>query len=400
MASMDENRASRFAAPAWPTAAQEHLLHACLNLDETLARDAWRQWRDAVEFDQIDQASMRFMPLLLRRLETLGISDPNLGRYRGLHRRSWVRSQQLFHLLRSLTAELNHIGIPTLVLKGAAIAARYYGETGLRPMGDADLLVPRIDAPRTIAWFVQQGWNPEYKQDPELLLRYHLDHNHAFGFQNANGQSVDLHWKLLHLGTSPTLDDRFWRDARSLALPGFTPQTLSTTHHLFHALVHGVPLNSVPGFRWVADALMILRNAGNEVDWAEFLVCSRDFRVTVLMTHALSYLIERHQAQVPSFVPEQLRSHPVAHWEGAEFNHLLHHPPTLHPAYLWHRYRRQRAASPEPHATTWLGGYLDFVRTRWSLPSRWELPGAFLRKAAATSGLGRGPASPQRPKGP
>lgn len=382
MASEVRHRASGFSAPAWPTPTQEQLLHACLDLNDATARDTWRLWREAVDFDRIDPASMRFMPLLLRRLENLGISDPNLGRYRGLHRRGWVRSQQLLHQLHTLTGQLNQLGIPTLVLKGAAIASRYYGEIGLRPMGDADLLVPHIDAARAIACLVQNGWSPEYQRDPDSLIRHHLDHNHAWGFQNGQGQSVDLHWKLLHLGTSHNLDQRFWHHARSLSLPGFTAQTLSTTHHLFHTLVHGVPLNSVPGFRWVADALMILRNAGAEVDWIEFVACCYDFRVTVLMAHACEYLTTRFQAPIPPLILDRLWAHAVTPWERAEFEHLLQHPPTLHPRFLWHRYRRQRAATPGPHATTSLGGYLDFVRTRWDLPSRWHLPGTFLRKAA------------------
>lgn len=370
-----------FHAPTWPSGSHYLLLRAALHPDPATATSAWSQWRAALDFDRIDYASMRLVPLLLRRATELGLDDPNAGRYRGLHRRAWVRSQQLFqrihHVIEGLAAE----GIPTLILKGAALAPTFYGDTGLRPMGDADVLVPHAQASRAIEWFVRNSWKPEPPQDASSLRQFHLTHNHAWGFDSGGDQQVDLHWKLLHLGTHPSLDDRFWRDATELRLPGITARTLSPTHHLFHACIHGVPFCPVPSLRWIADAAFILRASPTPIDWQEFLRCTADFHVAVIAFHALTWLRQEIDAPIPEAVLAELQSRTPASWESAEFEHLIHHPPSLHPAFLWHRHQRQFALHPDPAHPNRLASYLAFVATRWDLSSRWDLPFAFAEKA-------------------
>lgn len=370
----------RFNAPTWPTGPQRLLLRAALHHDPETASAAWQEWRTAQDFERIDPVSMRFIPLLLRRVTELRLNDPDIGRYRGLHRLSWVRNHQLFHRLRQVIEGLAAENIPVLVLKGAAVGPTFYGDTALRPMADADLLVPHEHASRAIDWFVRQDWRADPPKDPALLHRYHLRHNHAWGFKAGADHQVDLHWKLLHLGTDSSLDTRFWRDAVDLQLPGSTTRTLSPTHHLFHACVHGVPFCPVPSFRWIADAAFILRGP-SPIDWLEFLRCTADFHLPVLVTHALGYLREEIDAPVPESVLQQLQGGVPPRWELAEFRHLTHHPPTLHPAWLWHRHQRQFALHPAPGAGNRIASYLDFVRIRWELPSRWDLPGVFLQKA-------------------
>lgn len=372
-----------FSAPTWPQGPHRLLLRAALHPDPGTAQTAWKEWRVAQDFERIDHASTRLVPLLLRRITELGLDDPNAGRYRGLHRRSWVRSQQLFLRIRQVVEGLAAENIPTLVLKGAALGPSFYGDTGLRPMGDGDLLVPNDRATQAIDWFVRQDWRTDPPKEPSDLRRYHLFHNHAWGFNAAAEQQVDLHWKLLHLGTHPALDDRFWRDSVDLRLPGITARTLSPTHHLFHACIHGVPFCPVPSFRWIADAALILRNSPTPIDWPEFLRCATDFHVSVLATHALTYLREEFDAPIPNTVLDPLRNGSPDPWEYAEFHHITHHPPSLHPVWLWHRHQRQFALHPDPAASHRIPSYLQFVRIRWDLPNRWHLPASFIQRATS-----------------
>lgn len=369
-----------FDAPAWPSGTHRLLLRAALHPDPDAARTAWHEWRRAQDFDRIDYASMRFVPLLLGRIKELGIVAEDAGRYRGIHRRAWVHSQRVFHRLRGVMDGLAAAGIPTLVLKGAALGPTVYGDTGLRPIGDADVLVPHRDAVRAIDWFVRQGWKAKPHKEPEILVRYHLFHDHAWAFDAGGDDTIDLHWKLLHIGADPALDDRFWRHATGFRLLGSDVRTLSPTHHLFHACVHGVPFCTVPGMRWVADAVMILRHANEPIDWAEFLRCAADFHVTVLVAHALTYLRREIDAPIPDFVLDRLESGSADPWQYAEFDHLTRHPPSLHPAWLWHRHQRQFAIQPAAASPSRLVSYLDYVAVRWELPDRWHVPAAFVRK--------------------
>jgi hypothetical protein len=369
-----------FNAPAWPAGPHRQLLRATLHPDPATARAAWQEWRRAQDFDRIDYASMRLVPLLLARIKELGIVDDDAGRYRGIHRRAWVHSQQVLHRLRSVIEGLEAAGIPTLVLKGAALGTTVYGDTGLRPICDADVLVPHRDAVPAIEWFVRRGWKAEHLKTVAALERYHLFHDHAWAFDAGGDNKIDLHWKLLHLGAHPGLDDCFWRQAIGFRLLGIDARTLSPTHHLFHACVHGVPLCTVPGMRWIADAAMLLRHSREPVDWAEFLRCAADFHVGVIVAHALEYLRREIETPIPEFVLDRLHGASVDRWQHAEYEHLTHHPPSLHPAWLWHRHQRQFAIHPDPAGGSRLGSYLDYVALRWELPDRWHVPAAFVRK--------------------
>lgn len=369
-----------FDAPSWPAGGHRLLLRATLHPDPETARAAWREWRHMTDFDRIDYASLRFVPLLLSRIKELGIVDDDAGRYRGIHRRAWVHSQQVVHRLRSVIEGLAAEGIPTLVLKGAALGPTVYEDTGLRPIADADVLVPHGDAVRAIDWFVGRGWESEYLTSRDLLVRYHLFHDHAWAFDAGGDTKIDVHWKLSHLGTDPALDDRFWQHSRGFRLVGLDARTLSPTHHLFHACVHGVPYCTVPSMRWVADAAMILQHSQDSVDWPEFLRCTADFHVAVIVAHALRYLRSEIDAPIPDHVLGRLEGQSVASWQRAEFDHLTRNPPSLHPVWLWHRHQRQFALHPPTATANRLTSYLDYVAIRWELPDRWHVPFAFVRK--------------------
>ncbi len=367
-------------APSWPDPTQRLLLRACLAEDAAEAETAWRAWRGVQDFDGLDLASMRLMPLLLRQVVRFGWDDPNTGRYRGLQRWGWVRSQQIFRRLGELSQGLGTEGIPILLLKGAPVAELYYRDHALRPMGDGDLLVPHARATDAIRWVAAQGWTARPEKDPATLVRFHLRQNHSWGFAHGDGQEIDLHWKLLHLGVDPGLDDRFWKGSCPFVLQGREFRTLSTTHHLFHAMVHGVPLSRVPGLRWIVDSMAILRNAGAGVDWGEFVGCVRDFHVGVVVRHALGYLVSEHGAPIPAEVLGQVGALSDEPWQWAEFRILTNYPPSLHPVYLWSRYQRERALVPSASQAGAIDGYLRFVCIRWELDRRREIPAEFARK--------------------
>ena len=115
-------------------------------LDGDAARSAWREWRKTVDFDLIDQASYRMVPLLYRNLERLRVDDPFVGTLRGIYRRTWCESQLLFRRLAKVIEGLRAAGVESLVLKGAALASQAYDDAGARSMADVDVLVRRRDS--------------------------------------------------------------------------------------------------------------------------------------------------------------------------------------------------------------------------------------------------------------
>ncbi|MCA1552816.1 MAG: nucleotidyltransferase family protein, partial [Chloroflexi bacterium] len=91
-------------------------------LHDEPAREAWREYRTALDLDHIDHGSQRLLPLLYRNLLALGIDDPLLTRIKGVYRYHWLRNQLQLQFLATLLRALDESGVPVLVLKGAALA--------------------------------------------------------------------------------------------------------------------------------------------------------------------------------------------------------------------------------------------------------------------------------------
>ena len=123
-----------------PDEEQELLLKAIL-LDGDAAIANWQAWRARVSVEHMDFASQRLLPLLLQKLETLGIDHPDLLRYRSVARHIWLDNQLRMRTAVQILSRLEEAGVPTMPLKGLALAPLYYGGFRMRAMNDFDILV-------------------------------------------------------------------------------------------------------------------------------------------------------------------------------------------------------------------------------------------------------------------
>src|ERR1700730_5129597 len=145
-----------------PTPDQELLLQACF-LDGPDAIAAWTQWRGHVDPEQLDEDSSRLLPMLYDALRKHGISDPGMGRLKNAYRQTWYDNTLRFHLAATVLRALHEAGIQTMLLKGPALVLRYYGDVGLRPMEDVDILVPTHLGPAAIDILKGLGWTPVFE---------------------------------------------------------------------------------------------------------------------------------------------------------------------------------------------------------------------------------------------
>lgn len=369
---MNANRGSAHAElGSLPDQARLLLLRSCLCPGQE-AVDAWRAWQARVAFDDLDVASMRLIPMLYHNLRTLGVDDPDLGRYQGLSRRSWYMNQLLFRGAADVLAKFQKAGIRTLVMKGVPLAHVYYPEKGLRPMSDIDVLVPHDQAERAIALLDSAGWKPD---EPTLrTLRWQpVYFPRGWNFSNAAGEKLDLHWRALATSLDPNADQPFWDGAEPFVLGGVETLTLNATDHLIQACVHGLPANNVAPMRWVVDAMMLLRHGA--VDWDRLLENVRKHRVSVMMGHAFDYLRSNFNAPVPDSFRHNLAQSAPEPWERAEFSVIIR---TGHIARRVHgfqsNFRRMRCTTPFLAECSPLVAYLTYLRLRWGLGRVREIP--------------------------
>lgn len=287
----------------WPTRQQEWLLHAAVSHGER-AIDGWRRWKESVDIDQLDGPSQGMLPLAQHNIARLGISDPLLSFCTGFYRRVWYLNNLNFHHMTGVLRSLHEVGIrKLLLLKGAAMALGYYRDYGLRPMGDFDFQIPLDQAPAVPAMLVDWGWRP---QSP-------LPRPHGWDFRDPENRKLDVHWYSLYACTAPGIDDEFWASAIDMELGGVPVAVLCPTDQLLHVLVHGIVFLDGANFRWVMDAMTILRlEPANAVNWHRFVNAARRRAVVPIVYEGLRYLSSRFGAAIPAWVLESLAPPPVA----------------------------------------------------------------------------------------
>jgi len=125
-----------------------------------------------------------------------GVPGPvvaEMTRFRaGLTARNLFLTRQLLDLLDVLADE----GVKAIPYKGPLLAADAYGDLGLRPFVDLDIIVSQGDALRAKNRLIAEGYQSQTPlSDSELAGQ--LPHDYAFPLRHpATGIVVELHWKL------------------------------------------------------------------------------------------------------------------------------------------------------------------------------------------------------------
>lgn len=257
------------------------------------AYEAFAEWRQLVEFDAADAATYRLLPLIYRNLEALLGSDPVLGRLRGIYRRTWVLNAIQIQGGERAIAALGERGIPTMLLKGAAMIARWTGDSGVRMMADFDLLVPRERALEAVSCLLEAGWRPAVDRS-ESLTEADLGEEHAILLTNDEGGELDLHWRALMHGAVGAPDRLVWDRAQEVRLGEVSTHVQAPEDHVHHACSHATTWSSAGRVDWIADSALIIGEVGPAFSWSRLLDLARFDRSTVAvktLTAALSEVL-------------------------------------------------------------------------------------------------------------
>lgn len=316
----------------WPTPRQELLLRAAL-LEGDAASSAWRRWSSEVDMEGLDPSSIQLLPLVYKHLVAQGVKDDSVAALKPRYAVTWGQNQKTFRLLVQTLRRLHAADIETLVVKGAALIPLFYRDSGVRGMGDFDVVVRERQFGDAVRVLLGAGWGTRFWR-PEL---FDTRFDHAIAFLDADGNSVDLHCHLLMACCEPTADDPFWDASRPLEIEGEATRTLCATDHLIQACVHGINWVRVPPLRWIADAMTVMQGRQEGIDWDRLAELAQTRELTLPLESTLSYLRRTFDAPVPEDVLRRLAGGPItrtdrlrfAFWaedpRGRPLGRLLHH---------------------------------------------------------------------------
>jgi hypothetical protein len=356
---------------SWPTPAEERVLRAAFSPStETGAADAIR----AIDVRALDERERCLLPLLCPRLRELRIEGPLREAAEAEYLRTASRNTALFEHGGQLVQELETAGIPTMILKGAALVERYYRDPGLRPMLDLDVLVPRERLVAALARLHRAGWMPMGVLTPAVLRT-----RHALTCITRDGFLCDLHWRPFLEPVPPGVHDALWTTSVEMSLHGARTRAFSPADQLLHVCVHGAQWHATPVLWWVGDAINIVRTG--QVDWRRFVSQTVAFRLVVRTREALQYLRDRLGADVPADVVETLRGQSVSASERFE-RRLVARQHRILGDLPRHWYVHQRSEA----GRGWRGwlSFPSYLSDVWALRSTRDLP-----RAATTRALRR-----------
>jgi hypothetical protein len=321
----------------WPAPLQERVLLAAFAPDNE-ARSAWDSL-GALEL-RADRLACGFLPLACRRWSASESPVRELGRR--IQLTAWSRNQERMLGLAAVLEAFERRGVESMLLKGAALLLGYYGDFGLRAMGDFDLMIREADLEPAAGALQQAGWVAEGGMAPAEVAR-RVRVRHACHFHTPGGAECDLHWRPVHRCHAPGITRMFWEAAETAAVHGHAVKIPCAADLFFHACVHGAQWDWTPQVRWVADALTVYHGAAAlDPERLGRLGALSELRVALLET--LAYLEERFRVDVGA-VPA---GEPAA-WERRE--HILRMKPCPLSAWdstLWHWYNFKRIRRVDP----------------------------------------------------
>ena len=204
--------------------------------------------------------------------------------------------------LNKLDAALERLGVPVLVLKGAAYVASGSSAAGGRMMSDIDIMVSKQSIHETESALMQAGWNSS--QIDAYDQRYYRQWMHEIPPMRhiRRGTILDVHHNLLpetaRIKTKPDLIIAAARPLpgmRCLCIPAESDLILHSATHLMHEgeWEHGL--------RDLADLHALITSAcAARVDfWTELAMRARELNLERPLHYALVHLSRLFRIDIP-----------------------------------------------------------------------------------------------------
>lgn len=347
-----------------PTLMQTLLLQAALFSDDRGLK-AWEKWSRQVDFDKIDPASYKLLPLLSRNPCLQTLQDPLFEKCKGIYQQVWLTNQLTWNRIKSFLCEIPQID-KIILLKGIAMILHYYKDFGVRILGDIDILIAKSEAPLVYTHLAHEGWHSHALSSFDITNESHLSRWHAVNFSHPKGLHLDLHWSFIEENVTE-LNESVLKNSELFYKNLYVP---NATHLLIQICVHGIKPSPEPLIRWIADAITLLRHA--KIDWEHLLELAKQNHLRILLSLALTYLSQEWEAPIPFFFLDKLQSdtyqRPFTCLESLEFwAHRKNHP---------HLAAFCRSALNQSRRTLWaqLIHIPHYIHTTARLKSWWSLP--------------------------
>lgn len=165
--------------------------------------------------------------------------------------------------LAEAVAALGAAGVRAVALKGTVLGERLYGDIGLRPTTDIDLLVTEAECDRAVAALRGAGW--QWEDGP--TERYFRRREHHLHLRRPQAPELELHFRALSgFGVTVPSEDLVAR-ARPVQLGALSTWVLCPEDELVYLAVHAAG-HLLQRLGWLHDLKLLLLQ-GAPIAWDE-----------------------------------------------------------------------------------------------------------------------------------
>jgi hypothetical protein len=241
-------------------------------------------------------------PLVFNNLKNIPerhqIPDEIIENLKSDYRKNLVRNTFIFGELDRVLAAFEKHRIQVIPIKGAAFARKIYGDIGLRPMSDIDILVKRAD--------VYHAENVVYELG--YYMQFGKTHYHIGYINEDDNFHLEIHWAVANphhptviRAEDSKLVDTWWRRAlrhnsefqNILSLNPADRIYLLALHFFKHRFIRpNKVFNSCGALIQLCDLYNVTNYYKNDIDWEKLKIESRQIGLYKIVSVTLSIVNE------------------------------------------------------------------------------------------------------------
>jgi len=246
------------------------------------------------------------------------VPEAVLKRFSKYYYQSLTLNLYLLANLKTVTDKFAEANIETIILKGALLSTFVYGDIGLRPMSDLDILVRKQDIEKAVEVLLSLQYTTEIVYQGNF--QQSRFHQLAPFVSSDKHTMIELHRHIVSDDLPYNIDiTKYWSNSVVYQANDLTTCRFSAENLLQHLCVH-IEKHYDEGIRygWLCDIAELVKKYNSEINW-NYLISS-SFEQNIVQAVYKNLLLCKHYLDVQmNFDLEALNPNATEY----DFNRLL-----------------------------------------------------------------------------
>ena len=233
-----------------------------------------------------------------------------------------TKNTLIFEELGKALEAFKKSGLRVIVLKGAALAEKVYGNIALRPMSDIDLLVKEEDMMNVNEQLKTLDYRPIDASVDDIDFSSTYLTTLDYRTPEENSPSFHIHWHFVN-STIPNESyirnikiDNIWRDAEETRIADVETLVMAPHHLLIHLSEHALRVtHSLSKLSFLCDINEAVNFYQERLDWGQLIDEAYTFNLEKMVYLSLFFSSKFLAAPVPEDVLSSIKPKKFSFWE-------------------------------------------------------------------------------------